>query len=261
MLKQREIIKRAALEAGKIILATKPTENVKEKAGRANLVTEADLKSENAIVELINQHFPEDLILSEETKSNIPNPLLAEKLWVVDPIDGTNNFRYERNYSCVSIAYAEKGVVQLGVVYDPFRDEMFYAEKMQGAFLNGKKIFVSKLKDLARSVVASDNSYESEGTKYNLELFLKLNPAPWFLIKGSATLTMCEVAAGRIDLYFHNYLKPWDNAAAFLIVEEAGGVVRGISGNNANFMSESVICGNEELVKNFVAGLGVAPSL
>ena len=254
MLKQREIIKKAALEAGRIILKTKPTNNVHQKEGTLNFATEADLKSEEAIIGLIKDSFPTHTILSEETNSDIKDPLSEENLWVIDPMDGTVNFKFEQDYSCASIAYVEKGITQLGAVYNPFRDEFFYAEKMQGVFLNGKKISVGNLNDLSKARIATENAYNHE-TDYNVKLFLKLNPSPWLYIKGSAVLVMCEVACGRLDLYYHTGLHAWDNAAAFLILEESGAIIKNIKGEDTNFLTDNVMCGNKSLVDQFLENL------
>ena len=250
-----EIIQQAARAAGEAIRKAVPTEGVIEKEGRANLVTAADLASEKAIVDIIRSNFPSDSILSEETASDIKDPLTVAKLWVIDPIDGTSNFRYQRNYCAVSIGYIEDGVMQIGATYNPFADELFFAEKGKGAFLNGSRIAVSDLSDLTKATVATDNSYDPEGTKRNIELLLMIKPTPWALIKGSAVLTMSETAAGRFDLYFHSVLKPWDNAAAFLIAEEAGAKIKDLNGNEVNFMTNNAVVGNERLVEQFLQAI------
>jgi myo-inositol-1(or 4)-monophosphatase len=255
MLKQREIIKKAALKAGEIILKYKPTDGLQHKEGMLNFVTAADFKCEEVIVNLIKQSFPSHAILSEETYNDIANPLLEDNLWVIDPIDGTTNFRFEQNYSCTSIAYVENGITQLGVAYNPFRDELFYAERMHGAFLNGKKMSVGNLSDISKTRIGSDNAYNPVDTRRHIELFLKLNPTPWFTTKGSAVLAICEVSCGRLDLYYQARLKPWDNAAAFLILEEAGGAIKNIKGEDTSFLTESAVCGNKDLVKQFLLGI------
>ncbi len=173
-------------------------------------------------------------------------------MWVIDPIDGTNNFRYQRNFSGISVGYVEKGVVKMGAIYNPFRNELYFAEKDQGAFLNDQKIAVGEQTELSKSVVATGNSYDPAGTRQSLELLLKLNPTPWVLMRGSGVLEMCEVANGRMDLYFHTVHKPWDNAAAFLLIEEAGGVVKGFKGEDISFLSPKVIVGNSALVEQCV---------
>lgn len=252
MKNKSDVLQRAVRAAGEVVRKARPNTHVIEKEGRTNIVTGADIASEKVIIEMIRKNFPHDKILSEETVSDIRNPLEIDALWVIDPLDGTNNFRYQRNYSAISIGYVEKGVIQLGAAYDPYRDELFYARRGKGSFLNGKIIRTGNLKDLSKATIATDNFYHPEDTRHNLELFLKLNPTPWILVKGCAVLTMCDVAAGRIDLYFHNFLKPWDNAAAFLIAEEAGATVKGIHGEDITFLSENAVIGNKNLVGQFL---------
>jgi len=250
-----KIAQEAARAAGEAVRKAVPTEGVIEKEGRANLVTAADLASEKAIVDIIRSNYPDDKILSEETASDLDDPLAVPRLWVIDPIDGTSNFRYQRSYCAVSVGFVERGVIQMGAIYNPFDDELFSAERGKGAFLNGIKIRVGDASDLSKASVATDNSYDPEGTKRNIELLLKIKPTPWALIKGSAVLTMSETAAGRFDLYFHTVLKPWDNAAAFLIAEEAGAKIRDVEGNPINFMTKSAVVGNEKLVGQFLQSI------
>ncbi len=122
-------------QAGAAIHNSSASAGIIEKEGRANFVTAADLKSEKILMDAIRLYFPEDDILSEETTSTLENPLEASHLWIIDPIDGTNNFRFSRNYSAVSVGYAEKGVVVLAGAYDPFRDEFFLCRKGQRGVL------------------------------------------------------------------------------------------------------------------------------
>lgn len=247
-----EILKRSAYLAGEVVRSTLRTSGIVEKEGRANIVTAADLASEKKIIETIEASYRGDTILSEETEANLDDILSIDRLWVVDPIDGTNNFRFHRNYSGISIGYIEKGIIKAGVVYDPFRDELFFAERNQGAYLNNESIKVGSQTELGKATIATDNSYNPAGTRYNLELVLKLDPIPWVLMEGSAVLAMCEVASGRLDLYFHTALKPWDNAAAFLLLKEAGGQVKGFNGADITFLSQSVVTGNPNLVQQFI---------
>lgn len=251
----KDVIAQAARSAGKAMLSKKPDEGVVTKGGRANIVTAADLVSEKVLIDTIKKYFPNDPILSEETESSLNDPLSLDKLWVIDPIDGTNNFRYQRNYSSISIGYIEKGIIKHAAIYDPFRDELFAAEYQHGAYLNDLKINVSDQTKLSKASVATDNSYDPSGTRHNLELFLKINPSPWVMIKGSAVLTLCELACGRVDVYFHTYMKPWDNAAAQLIVQEAGGILRDFNGNKINFLSSDIVAGNKTLVEQCISAL------
>jgi myo-inositol-1(or 4)-monophosphatase len=173
----------------------------------------------------------------------------------MDPIDGTVNFRYERDYSGISVAYVENGKVQVGMVLNPFRNEFFHAERGQGAFVGDKKLHVSNQSEITKATVYTDDTYNPAGLRLTLEALLRLPQVPWLLLRGSAVLEFCDIAAGRADLYFHRNLKPWDNAAGFLIVEEAGGVITDHSGKKVNFMSDQVIAGNPKLVEKFAKAI------
>lgn len=251
-----DVIKKAVLDAGEAVKKAKPTEGIINKEeGRLNFVTGADLESERILKEAIQKNFPDHAILSEETESNLGDLLSIEHLWVIDPIDGTSNFRYERGYSGISVGLVEKGEPVLGFIYDPFRDELFFAEKDKGAFLNGHPIHVGDKTELAKATVMTDNSYDSNGTKSNLEMLLKLNPTPWVLIRGSAVLAFCDIACGRADIYAHQNLKPWDNAAGFVIAKEAGAVIKGLEGEDVDFTASSLAVGNQTLVDQFLESI------
>lgn len=252
MIKRIELAKEAAKIAGNIIKSSHPQKGTTAKEGRLNFVTAADLESEKAIIECIKRENPHDTILSEETHSSLDNPLAIDHLWVIDPIDGTNNFRRQRDYSAVSIGYVENGETVLGAIYNPFRDELFTVEKGKGAFLNGNPIHVAEETNLAKTEIATDNWYDPEGTRQNLELILKLKKIPFMFMKGSAVLVLAEVACGRTDLYVHNFLKPWDNAVGFLLVREAGGVVKNLNGEHVSFLSPQAVAGNATLVEQFI---------
>jgi len=252
---REEVAREAAQKAGTILKNGVPTEGIVEKEGQANIVTATDLASEKLIIELILRHFPQDAILSEETESKVADPLKEPKLWVIDPIDGTNNFRFGRNYSAVSIAYMEHGVSQIGAVCNPFTNEVYFAKKGNGAFLNGVKMQVSQQKDLLKASVGTGNQYDPQMDKRNIEILLNLPRRAWILIRGSAVLELSDLAAGKIDLFFHNGMRPWDMAAAYLFIEEAGGVIKDFNGNKATIMTAEkgdIVCGNEALVDAFL---------
>jgi myo-inositol-1(or 4)-monophosphatase len=253
-------LKAAVRAGGAAAGATLPAAGVAAKEGRGNYVTDADAASERIILELIRAAFPADAILSEESRPDREDLLHLPRLWVVDPLDGTNNFRFGRPYWAVSVGYVEGGEPRAGAVYDPFRDELFFAESGRGASLNGSPIRVGDRKDLAAASVATDNCYDPAGTRRNLELCLRFEPAPWLLVRGSAVLGLCEVACGRTDLYFHTDLKPWDTAAAFLIVAEAGGRVVRLDGTPAGLLTASAVAGNADLVGQCVRLFGTKPS-
>lgn len=249
-------IREGVLQAGEAVGKAKPSEGVVAKGeGRLNFVTAADLESERIIKEAIQKAFPNHLILSEETESDIADIMAVEHLWVIDPIDGTSNFRYDRGYFGISVGYVEKGEPQIGFVYNPFSDELFYARKGEGAFVNDKQIRVGQQGDLSRATVMTDNEYEPEGTKQNLQTFLKIPQTPWILIRGSSVLAFCDVASARADLYFRSNLKPWDNAAGFMIAKEAGAVIKGMNGEDIDFLSPKAVVGNETLVNQFIEAI------
>ena len=252
MITRIDLAKQAAKAAGDFIKSAHPQEGSAAKEGRLNFVTTADLESEKIIIDHIKRKYPYDSILSEETNSNLENPLSVPHLWVIDPIDGTNNFRRQRDYSAVSIGYVENGEMLSGVIYNPFRDELFTTEKDKGAFLNGNSIHIAAETDLTKTEIATDNWYDPEGTRQNLELILKLKKIPFMFMKGSAVLLLAEIACGRMDLYVHNFLKPWDNAAGFLLVREAGGVIKDLKGNDISFLSPQAVAGNVTLVEQFI---------
>lgn len=223
-----------------------------DKEGRCNFVTQADLASEKIIVEAIQKKFPNHGILSEESFVVENDPLTIEDLWVIDPLDGTINYRRGHNYSMVSIAYVKRGQPQLGVTYNPFTNELYTAQLGQGAFLNGQRITVADKAALGKAYIATDNSYFPEGTKANLNTLLNLKETPWVLILGSIVQSICEVAAGKLDLYFHTFVKPWDAAASFLIATEAGAVISGMNGEKVNFLSTHAVVSNPILLRAFI---------
>lgn len=250
------LLQELAIAGGKAILASMPKDGVVAKEGRGNFVTAADHASEQAILRQLTHAYPNDAILTEESRPDGHDLLNEPRLWVIDPLDGTNNFRFDRPHSAVSIGYVEKGELKAGAVYDPFRDEVFFAECGGGATRNGERIAVSDQESLSAASVATDNCYDPEGTRRNLELFLRIRPSPWLMVRGSAVKSLCEVACGRTDLYFHTALQPWDNAAAFLIVQEAGGILVDLEGRPVNFLSSHVIAANTALVKQCLQCFG-----
>ena len=250
-----DFIKQIAQEAGQAILSIVPDSGIEEKLGRGNYVTAGDKKSESIIVSGITTHFPQDIILSEETESKETETELlgAPHLWIIDPIDGTANFRYQRKYSAVSIGYAEYGQLMLGIVYDPFRNETYYAKRNEGAFHNGIKVKINTTNDIHSSIIITDNSYNAAITRQHIEALLKIPETPWLQMKGSAALELCEVAAGQADLFFSFCLNPWDTAAGYLMIEEAGGIITNKIGTPVNFFSPEIIAGNKIIVQQFIS--------
>lgn len=196
--------------------------------GRANLVTQADVACQNAVLQIIKKNFPQHDFLAEE--DGLKNTGSAWK-WVIDPIDGTTNFAHTMPHFSVSVALAHKNDVVLGGVYDVCMDELFLARKGKGATLNGKKISVSKVNKLENALLVTGFPYKrQERMDELLKRFKNFILASHDIRRlGSAALDMCWVAAGRFDGYWEDSLNPWDISAGKLILEEAGGRVTDFS--------------------------------
>ena len=255
-MQRKDVLIEALRAAGAEVLKFDPASlGAKVKSTAGDLVTEADLASERVIIEAIGRAFPDDEIISEEaTESHAklaPEKLSNLTAWVIDPIDGTNNFTRNMRYSGISIGYIERGEIALGGIYDPFRQALYVAERGSGASLDGTPIHVSNKTTFDSATrVCTSNSYEG-GTAANLARYEKLGHV-WVDVLGSAVLIMADVAAGRLDLYHHNGLKPWDNAAGFLIATEAGAKVVSLNGQPTTWLSSEVVMGNPALVDSFV---------
>lgn len=197
--------------------------------GRIDLTTEIDHRSEAYLLEQIHTHFPGQTIESEESGLLTGR---AGSCWYVDPLDGTTNYAHAVPLFCVSVAYAEQGQPQLGVIYEPMRDECFFAERGQGAYLNGERIRVSETSSLLTSLLTTGFPYDRfTDQRNNLAAYQHFTGLTQGVRRlGAAALDMCYVAAGRFDGYWEQTIKPWDIAAGALIVIEAGGVVSKLSG-------------------------------
>lgn len=222
-------LERLAREAGAILRDGYNREHTIQYKGVIDLVTEADHASEAFLIGEIQSHFPGGHILAEESGETGGE---SEGLWYIDPLDGTVNYAHHIPLFCVSIAYASKGVVTLGAVYDPLRDEIFTAERGKGAFLNGKKIQVSNTTELQKSLLVTGFPYDTWNTNLdNFKYFERLAKKTQGVRRlGSAALDACYVAAARFDGFWEFALRPWDIAAAGLIAEEAGARVTAIDG-------------------------------
>ncbi len=228
--------------AGEILRAGYQREHQVKYKGVIDLVTEVDHQSEAYLIGEIQKRSPDHYILAEESGETLGD---KDHIWYIDPLDGTVNYAHHIPIFCVSIAYASRGTVMLGTVYDPLRNEMFTAERGQGAFRNGQPIFASTATELGRSLLVTGFPYDTWDTKhdnfYNFEKLGKLTQGVRRL--GSAALDTCYVGAGRFDGFWELSLKPWDVAAAGLIAEEAGARVTNIAGQ-PDYISapQSIIC-------------------
>jgi myo-inositol-1(or 4)-monophosphatase len=243
-----EVAREAARRASEIILARyheleSGTPITKTAKGRGNYVTETDLAAEDAILKALREGFPEVPVLSEETENEVAS---WDKgwLWVVDPIDGTNNFARGIPSFCVNIALCRDGEPVLGLTSQPVTDAEFFATKGGGLFVNGEKAVVSPVGELADSLMGIGLGYDYERSKMLLGMLSDMWPAVMMLQNiGTAALGLAYAASGRFDLYVHSLLFPWDMAAGIVQVREGGGVVLDRQGGPISIYSEGIIAG------------------
>ena len=255
-----------AREAGKLLMDHFARRVTIEYKGEVDLVTEADRESEELIVRRLRARWPEHGIVAEEgTRSETA----AEYRWYVDPLDGTTNFAHGYPVFCVSIALArqattasarpaleEGGELQVGVLYDPARDEMFAAERGLGARLNGKLIRVSQTGNLLESLLGTGFPSHKRHKNPNIHFYHQLTLRSHGVRRaGSAALDLANVACGRYDGFWEFNLNPWDTAAGVLLVQEAGGTVTRFDGTAFRLDSREVLASNglihQELIRNF----------
>ena len=228
------------------------TFTIESKASINDLVTEADHASERAIFKVIQENHPAHFILSEETGA-IPSS--SNIKWIIDPIDGTINFANGIPICCVSIGVEENGEMLMGAVYNPFMNELFFAEKGKGSFLNDQPIKVSDKDNLLTSCLVTGFPYQYLDTPNGpLQIFEKLirKSIPVRRL-GSAALDLCWTAAGRFDGFYEHKLQAWDSAAGYLIVQEAGGIVTDLSGEKFNPYQPGIIATNGKIHNQLLA--------
>ncbi len=239
-----QTINKAAMAAGTIIKEQfHGAFWVKSKDGINNLVTEVDKLSEQVIIETIKQDFPEHSILSEEIGALSQD---SEYQWIIDPIDGTVNFAHGIPICCVSIGLRKNGKMLLGVVYNPMMQELFFAERGKGATLNGKPIQVSTKQDFKTACLVTGFPYKWPDTKeHPIKVFERmiLQGLPVRRL-GSTALDLCWVACGRFDGFWEYNLNPWDLAAGYLIVREAGGKISNFKGEATTVFDKETLATN-----------------
>lgn len=236
---------RAARQGGAILLdyAQKGFE-IHRKGQSINLVTEADLHSEKAVIQTIHREFPDHQILSEEQGlQDIPTHPVK---WIVDPLDGTTNFAHGFPMYNVSIGVEYQGTCVIGVVYDPTRDELFLAQQGKGATLNGTPIHVSPTPKLNEALLVTGFAYDVHTAKdNNLREFCAFTVrARGMRRTGTAAIDLCYIASGRFDGFWELQLNPWDTAAGKVIVEEAGGKVTNYEGDPYSVYGNTIIATN-----------------
>lgn len=221
-----DIATEAALAAGAVLQKYWGNlESVKEKGRPGDLITEADAAAETVVLEILNRHFPDHQILAEE--SGKQGNQTSQYLWAIDPLDGTTNYAHQYPFFATSVGLLVDGIPQVGVIFDPFRQELFRAAKGLGATRNRQPIHVSTTSTLANSLLVTGFAYDRRETKdNNYAEFCHLTHLTQGVRRaGAASLDLAYVACGRLDGYWERGLSPWDITAGVVLVEEAGGKV------------------------------------
>jgi len=242
------IINRAALDVEAVRISQKQVND---------FVTEVDQASEKTIIETLLTAYPHHGILAEESGSTHGNPN-ADHVWIIDPLDGTTNFIHGFPVYCVSIALSVRGKIEQAVIYDPSRNDLFTASKGRGAYLNARRIRVSKRTRLQESLISTGFPFrKGDNLKLYLQMMADIMPRTAGLRRpGAAALDLAYVAAGFTDGFFENGLQPWDVAAGSLLVTEAGGLIGNFTGE-ANFLDQQeCLAGNPRVYGQLVSVLG-----
>ena len=244
-------------EAAKIMLSAHNVEEsnaVTSKAGDANFVTVYDKATQDFLIKKITEAIPEATFVAEEQENDL-SALEGEYAFIIDPIDGTTNFIHDFSHSSISVACASRGEVIFGAVYNPYLDEMFYAERGKGAYKNNKPISVSK-REMKESVFSFGSSpyYKDELGEKGFALAYKIFKESADIRRlASAALDLCYVACGRLDSFFEFRLSPWDHAAGSLILTEAGGKISDMEEKPLSLTEpSSVIAANEKCYKRIL---------
>jgi len=249
-----EVATQAVKEAGEVLVKHFYSQKTITRKGRGNLVTDVDTLSEKIILDLLKNEYPEHNVLSEESNSFTT---VTGYTWIVDPIDGTNNYVFGIPYFCVNVALVNNNDIVLGLTFDPVKKELFYAEKGKGAYLNGSSIHVSNVNLLKDSLLGFDLGYDDNHGKKMLEITSKLRDKVHCLrLIGSPALGLAYVACGRITIYFQGNLYPWDIASGLLLIREAGGMVVSWQGNQADFKDAKIIASNSLLYPQLAGYFG-----
>lgn len=211
------------------------------KSSETDLVTKADKLCEQKIREIITRYYPEHEILGEEGGTEGK----SSHRWIVDPIDGTLNYAHNIPFYCVSIGLEVAGELEIGVIFDSVKNELFTAVRGEGAYLNGAPISVSSESELIKSMLVTGFAYQKETIHDNVEIFGRVHQHVRSIRRlGAAALDLCYIACGRIEGFWELKLQPWDVAAGVLMVREAGGKVTGASGEPYDINERQLIASN-----------------
>ena len=239
----KTLITKAAFEAGKLLMDKFESGIRVEFKGKYDLVTEADRQAEALIIKLIRERYPDHNFLAEE---GVYTETGSDCRWIIDPLDGTTNYAHGFPWFAVSIALEVKGRLELGVVYNPYVGDFYVAERGCGAFLNERRLQVSTIDSLERSLLATGFAYDHKKCKANnYDYFTRFQKQAQACRRpGAASLDLASVAAGRFDGFWELKLKPWDLAAGILLIEEAGGLVSNFDGLPMTLESQECMASN-----------------
>jgi myo-inositol-1(or 4)-monophosphatase len=236
-----------ARDAGRILQSYLGRVSVATK-GDIDLVTEADLASERLIIERIRSYYPRHSILAEESGASSADSAgfnKSEWKWIIDPLDGTTNYAHGYPCFCISIALERSGNIEIAVVYDPSRDELFAAERGRGVTLNDRAVKVSDIEDLNSAMLCTGFPYNvRERPNFAKDFANFTMHAQAVRRDGSAALDLAYVACGRFDGFWEDGLNPWDVAAGVLLIEEAGGLVTNFEGERLDIYTPKVLASN-----------------
>jgi len=248
-----QFIKNLAKGAGAILREGFGKElQITEKGSFWNFATQYDYAAEKFVIEKIRSKYPSHGILGEESGHQGSK----KQFWLIDPLDGTRNFSRGLPFFCVLIAFIRDGKVVLGTVYDPTHDEMFFAKRNSGAYLNGKRIHVGPVDKLESAMASTSWNAETSPKKVSGKIQnMILQKQIWNNSICSGGLTLAYVAAGRLDFDLSSFGQPWDYAPGALLVQEAGGKITGLDGKPYRWDSKSVIAANPTLHKKILAEL------
>lgn len=246
---------RAARKAGSIInrAALAGGLNVRSKQAK-DYVTQVDQAAEEAIIEIVKKAYPEHGFLAEESGASAAD---AEYVWIIDPIDGTTNFIHGFPQYCTSIGVTHRGALAHAVIYDPVKNELFTASKGRGAFLNDRRIRVTTLAKLGEALVGTGFPFKELGRLdlYSRQLQTMMQTCSGVRRAGAAALDLAYVACGRLDAFWELGLSPWDMAAGALLIQEAGGLVGDLQGEQTYLESGDIVAATPKLFPPLLGAL------
>lgn len=244
-----EIAKKAALIAGNYVKKSQfNIKSIDHKTNVFDLVTNVDKKSQEIIISELSKTFKGENFIGEEQKHSD----FAKTGWYIDPIDGTVNFIHGVQIFGISIAYVENGEPVVGVIYLPVFDELYWAEKGKGTYLNGLKISVSSRNNLQECLVVASHSNNFQGIEEFDRLKKLIGKIRRIRMFGSACYHACMIARGAVDAFWSHYLKPWDVAAGYLLVKEAGGEILNLEGSKGDIFRNDLLFTNAKISKDIL---------